>query len=240
MRARLLMGLAALAMSGSAATATAASAQQPAAKPAATAQDWTKVIAATPEGGFRIGNPVAATRLIEYGSFTCSHCGHFARDGMPQLLQQYVKRGKVSFEFRNFVRDPYDLTAAMLSRCAGPREQFALTESFFAAQEQWIGRFTAMTDEQKAALNALPEAERPWRVATIGGLDAMAAKAGITPANAKKCFGDKAAMDKLIAMRAVATEQYKLEGTPTFIINGKTTHAHDWAALKPLLGPPGN
>ena len=236
MRGGLLMGLAALAMVGGAAPATAA----PAAKPAAAAQDWTKVIAATPEGGFRIGNPAAPTKVIEYGSLTCGHCGHFAREGMPQLLQHYVKGGKVSFEFRNFVRDPYDLTAAMLSRCAGPREQFALTESFFAAQEQWIGRFTAMTTEQKEALNALPEAERPWRVATIGGLDAMAAKAGITPAKAKQCFADKAAMDRLVAMRAVATEQYKLQGTPTFIINGKTTEAHDWAALKPLLGPPGN
>ena len=236
MRGGLLMGLAALAMMGGGAPTAAA----PAKKPAAATHDWTKIVSATPEGGFRIGNPVAATRLIEYGSFTCSHCGHFARDGMPQLLEQYVKSGKVSFEFRNFVRDPYDLTAAILSRCAGPQEQFAMTESFFAAQEQWVGRFTSMTDEQKKALSTLPEAERPMRVAAIGGLDALAAKAGITPAKARKCFADTAATEKLVAMRAVATEQYKLEGTPTFIINGKTTHAHDWAALKPLLGPPGN
>lgn len=235
MRGGLLVGIAALAMIGGAAPAAAA----PAKKPAAATHDWTKIVSATPEGGIRIGNPVAATRLIEYGSFTCSHCGHFARDGMPQLLEQYVKSGKVSFEFRNFVRDPYDLTAAILSRCAGPHEQFAMTESFFAAQEQWIGRFTAMTDEQKKVLSTLPEAERPMRVAAIGGLDALAAKAGITPAKAKQCFADTAATEKLIAMRAVATDQHKLQGTPTFIINGETTHAHDWAALKPLLGPPG-
>lgn len=240
MRGGLLMGLAALAMIGGGAPAAAAPARKAPAKPAAATHDWTKVVAATPEGGFRVGNPVAATHLVEYGSFTCRHCGNFAREAMPQLLEQYVKSGKVSFEFRNFVRDPYDLTAAMLSRCAGPHEQFALTESFFAAQEQWVGRFGAMTTEQKDALAALPEAERPWRVATIGGLDAIAAKAGITPAKAKKCFADWAAMDRLVAMRDAATERYEIKGTPTFIINGKTTHAHNWAALKPLLGPPGD
>ncbi len=41
-------------------------------------RDWTRTAAATPEGGYLIGNPAAATRIVEYASYTCPHCAHFA------------------------------------------------------------------------------------------------------------------------------------------------------------------
>ena len=102
--------------------------------------DWTRVVAATPEGGFRVGNPDAPVKLVEYGSLTCIHCAHFARDGVPELLGTYVKSGRLSYEFRNFVRDPADLAGALLSRCAGADDFFALTGRYFADRDQWIGK----------------------------------------------------------------------------------------------------
>ena len=50
---------------------------------------------------------------------------------MPQLLGKYVKGGKVSFEFRNFVRDPADMAASLLSRCTAPANYFPLTDRYF-------------------------------------------------------------------------------------------------------------
>ena len=55
----------------------------------------------TPEGGFRMGNPAAPIKLVEYGSLACPHCRHFEETGYKPLLQTYVRTGRVSYEFRN-------------------------------------------------------------------------------------------------------------------------------------------
>ena len=39
-------------------------------------------VVATPEGGFRMGNPDARVKLVEYLSLTCPHCADFARQGL--------------------------------------------------------------------------------------------------------------------------------------------------------------
>jgi protein-disulfide isomerase len=222
-------GLAVAAISGAVPPAVTAAAQQ---------RDWTKVVAATPEGGFRVGNPAAPLKLIEYGSLTCNHCGQFATQGYPQLLARYVKSGRLSFEFRNFVRDPADLSAALLSRCAGPAGFFALTDRYFANQSSWIGRYQAMGDAQKKKIDTLPDDRKLVEFAAVGGLTAMAAQGGVPAARAAQCLADKIELNRLIRMREIAGQTYKVEGTPTFILNGKKLEAHDWTALQPLLGPP--
>lgn len=219
MRRALALGLAA---AGLAVTASA---------PAQQARDWTKAVAATPEGGYRIGNPAAAVKLVEYGSLTCDHCAHFDAEATKPLLDRYVKGGRVSYEFRNFVRDPADLTAALLTRCAGTSGFFPLTHRYFASQAQWMGKIQA----GREAINALPPPQRLARAAALGGLDTMAAQSGVTAAKAKTCLADRAAADKLAEIRKMAVERDKLEGTPTFLINGKKAAAHDWATLEPLL-----
>lgn len=198
-------------------------------------RDWTRTVVATPEGGFRIGNPGAPLKLIEYGSLTCNHCANFATGGLPQLLSKYVKGGKVSFEFRNFVRDPYDVSAALVSRCAAPANFFALTHQIFATQEQWVAKVQPHT----AAIGALPQEQRAARIAALSGFEAMAAKAGIPAPRTKQCLNDPKGLQKLMQMREVALKTHGLEGTPTFILNGKNTGVYDWASLQPLLGPPG-
>ena len=50
----------------------------PAAAPASrAATNWTKTVVATPLGAFRMGNPKAKVRLVDYVSLTCSHCRTF-------------------------------------------------------------------------------------------------------------------------------------------------------------------
>ena len=68
----------------------------------ATGRRWST---ATPEGGFLMGNPNADVKLVELGSMTCPHCAEFAEQADQKLINDYVKSGRVSFEFRNFVRD---------------------------------------------------------------------------------------------------------------------------------------
>ena len=85
----------------------------------------------------------------------------------------------------------------------------------------------------------MPAGERIGRFASFGGLDTIAAQGGVATAKAKTCLADPAAAQKLAQMRKVAIEQHQLQGTPTFLINGRKATAHDWASLEPLLQPPG-
>ncbi len=242
MKRRLLLGLAVAALGASPALTAAPATKAPATKtgPAQrrdvpAGQDWSKTVAATPEGGFRMGNPGARLKLIEYGSFTCSHCADFAEQSVPVLIRDHVKSGRVSFEYRMFVRDPYDVTAALVARCASPARFFGLSHDIFAAHDSWIGRFNRMSPEQVKMIDALPVAERLTRFASIAGFDTMALKAGVSPAKLKQCLADDKAMDQLVAMRQLAINKLRLEVTPSFLLNGKMTEAHSLSELQALL-----
>src|SRR5438270_13661708 len=102
-----------------------ASAKAPAKAPAH-AVDWTHVVASTPAVGFIHGNPKAKVKLVEYGSLSCPHCRAFDEEGVRTLLGNYVKSGKVSWEFRNYVRDAADVSAALVGCCYGVRNFFPL------------------------------------------------------------------------------------------------------------------
>lgn len=211
---------------------SAAPGKAPAAKPAA-ARDWTRIVSMTPEGGFRMGNPNARVKLVEYGSLTCPTCARFSTVAKAPLAG-HVRTGKVSFEFRNYVLNSLDLAAALVSRCGGPSRFFSFTEKLYATQPQWVGKITGISQAQKDALQKLPSDQQIARVAEYGGLTAMAAAAGITPQQARACLGDKAGVDRLVQMRQ-AGDAAGVHGTPSFFINGAAVDAHDWAGLLPAI-----
>ena len=219
------------------AAAPKAPAGKSAARPTAT-RDWTQVVMATPEGGFRMGNPNAPVKLVEFGSLTCSHCADFASQGAPILIRDYVKRGTVSFEFRNLVRDAFDLTAALLSSCTGPRSFFPITDELFATQQSWLGKYSALTQSDMQGLEQMDQTARMQRLASVGGLDALAGKFGLPPPRVQACLADSKRLDQLMEIRRVAFSQYKLEGTPTFLVNGSTVGSANWLQLEPHLKPP--
>lgn len=197
-------------------------------------RDWTQVVTATAEGGFRMGNPRAPVKVVEYLSLTCPHCASFAEEGAPGLMN-YVRSGRVSLEYRNFVLNGLDLAAALLSRCAAPQNYFALNHAILASQAQWMGRVEAMSVAQRQEMQGLNDLQRLRRVAAIAGLDAIAARHGVTPAQADTCMADQARLDRVIQMREAAG-RYGVTGTPTFAINGRIAgSAGTWATLEPLL-----
>lgn len=59
---------------------------------------------------------------------------------------------------------------------------------------------------------------------------------GLPAAEAEACLTDKAKIDAIVAMRDRGIKQDKVEGTPTFIINGtKVDEPPSWIALEPVL-----
>jgi protein-disulfide isomerase len=196
--------------------------------------DWTRTVVATPEGGFRMGNPNARVRLVEYGSLTCGHCAAFARQGMASLVGTYVKSGKVSYEYRNFILNGLDVAATLVARCGGASRFFPVADALYASQDQWKDRVKNLTEAQKQALNALPEDQRLGRLAELAGIPQIAARHGIAPASAKRCLTDRAAFDGL-GKTNEAAGKLGVEGTPTFFLNGANVGPHSWESLEPIL-----
>lgn len=184
--------------------------------------DWTKLVTQTSEGGMLMGNPQAAVKVVEFGSMTCSHCADFAREGEPKLVDQYVRSGNVSFEFRNYVRDPLDITASLIARCAGATPQFfTLTNGIFADQKMFFDRIQAVPQDQLAALQGMPPAQQFQRMAQLSGLQEWAAQRGLPSGRSSQCLANQAEIDRLVQMVSDSTTQYNIQGTPTFLINGE-------------------
>ena len=198
--------------------------------------DWTEVVTATPEGGFRMGNPNAPVRLVEYASMTCPHCAEFSEAGVPELIDRYVKTGQLSFEIRNFVRDPADLAAALLARCSGPGAFFKLTDQLFAAQSEWLGRLQQMSPAEQQQLQTLPPNQVPMMVAQRTGLDQFARVRGIPAAKAQSCLTNTQSIDQMVEMTNAAVRDVNVQGTPSFTINGRLVeNASSWDELEPAI-----
>lgn len=197
------------------------------------AQDWSKTVTLAPNGAFVLGNPKAPTRLVEYMSYTCPHCGHFQAEAGEGLKAQWIRRGLVALEYRNFVRDAFDLSAALLARCGGAAKFLGNHEALFANQEAWFKQAESLDPA------ATQGQERVAALTIIGdktGLFALLAKRGLTPAAQRACIADKAVMDTVLKLTAGAQEIKDFTGTPFFIVNGKPlADVHDWAGLQPLL-----
>jgi protein-disulfide isomerase len=205
-----------------------------AAKPvpkAAVTRDWTKTVVATPEGGFRMGNPGAPIKLVEYGSLACPHCRHFEETGYKPLLQGYVRTGRVSYEFRNLLINGPDMSISLLAHCAGPAKFFPMSEFVYATQEQWQKKIEAMDE---SSLDKMTDQQRLIRYAEVGGMAQIAGRFGVTPARAKQCLADPKGLERLINMTKTAMDN-GIGHTPTFLINGKVTDASTWEALEPLI-----
>jgi protein-disulfide isomerase len=221
---------------GSDASATTPGTQARAVKPPP-GGDWSQVVAATPAGGFVMGNPRATAKLVEYGSMTCPHCREFDETGVQPLINKYVKSGRVSFEFRNYVRDPYDLAGALVARCNGAKGFFPLTRAMFKDQPKWIGKLQSVAPEQQQALATLAPNQQFAEIAKLAGLPQWAAQRGLPSAKSSACLRNEAEINRLVQMTSDATSEHpNFPGTPSFTINGKLQEkAGTWALLEPQL-----
>jgi protein-disulfide isomerase len=199
--------------------------------------DWTKVVSQTSEGGFVMGNPQAKVKVVEFGSMTCGACAAFATEDEPKLVDQYVKNGNVSFEFRNYVRDPLDITMSLVARCAGANPQFfALTDGMFKDQKSFFDRLQAVPQDQLSALQSLPPAQQFARMAQYGGIQEWAAQRGLPSGRSAQCLANQAEIDRLVQMNSDASSTYDIPGTPTFLVNNEVVRPQpgqtNWASLE--------
>lgn len=200
-------------------------------------QNWTEVVSKTPEGGYRMGNPDAPIKLVEYGSRTCPTCGSFAREGFKPLTEQYVATGKVSFEFRDFlVHGAPDLAAAVTGACGGTAPFFPILEQMYANQQATL----EVLEKTPAAFQEQLQGASPARIATAWaerlGYDAFVKQRGIPDAKLKQCLADETAINDATKATEAAMQSNEVSGTPTFIINGEVQQGIvSWQQLETAL-----
>jgi protein-disulfide isomerase len=200
------------------------------------AKDWRTVVVETPEGGFRMGNPDAKVKLVEFASFTCSHCRDFHKEAEANLKPTYVKNGQVSYEYRPFMLNVYDFAVAQIAMCQGPERFFTWANELFTNHEAWTEPFTKLTEADITPLRNLPPGQQVKGLATAGKLQDFTAPRGMPRSKFDACFADETKMETLTKRQQAAIDTYQVQGTPTFLLNGKKLEGvTTWAQLQPKI-----
>ena len=145
------------------------------------------------------GNPDAKIILLVYESFTCGHCADFHKNVYPDLKENFIDKGYVKIEFRNFPLDLAALNASKIAHCKNDGKPDIL-HFLFENQKQW-----AKGNEIKEINDNLKKV-----------LDIEKHEIDID-----KCINNKKVEDHILNDRIEAVKKFKLNATPTLIINNK-------------------
>ncbi len=171
-----------------------------------------------PLGDVALGPEDAKVTIVEYASLTCSHCASFHKTTWPELKKRYIDTGKVRFVLREFPLDPLATAGFMLARCDGNDKYYPITDLLFEQQRNW-----AFVDKPLDALRGLMR------------------QAGFSQEKFDACLKDQKLYDAVNAVKNRGMEQFNVDSTPTFFINGQR-HPGSLSideiekVIKPLLG----
>jgi len=180
-------------------TPPAAAATPPAAVPEAQGSiDMANLLAPGPLPDKVLGKADAPVTIVEYASMTCPHCAHFHGTTLPELKTKYIDTGKVRLIFREFPFDPRAEAAFMLARCSNDN-YFPMVDVLFKQQQGW-----ASVENAKDALLQISKL------------------AGFSQESFEACLTDQKLLDDVRAVRKQGEEEFKVDSTPTFFINGNT------------------
>jgi len=145
------------------------------------------------------GNANAKVKILVYESLTCSHCANFHKDVYPQLKEEFLDKGLVSIEFRNFPLDIAALNASKLAHCKNDGKSKIL-HFLYLKQNEWIEGNTI--EELNSNLKEIIKDQN-------FGLDY------------EKCIADKKVEDHILEDRIEGAKKFEINATPTIIINDK-------------------
>ena len=198
---------------------------------------WADVANAT-TAGYVLGNPDAPVKLVEIGSLSCPVCKRFEDEGSQSLVNDYVKTGRVSWEFRPYIiHGAADMALNLVARCNGVKSFFPLMKSAYENQTVFSNRLEAAPKDKVAQIQQLPPNQVFIAIANIIGLQDWAAMRGISQAKSNQCLTDQQRIDQEVQFTSdVGTQYPDFKGTPSFILNGNLlSETSSWKALKPQL-----
>ena len=149
-----------------------------------------------------IGNPNAKVTVKVFSSLTCPHCANFHEEIFNKLKDEYIDKDLVRFEHHAFPLDLAALNAEVIIRCQKNNDtKFKFLEEIYKRQSFWaVG-----SDINK--INKL--------IKKIG------LEFDLTENNMNECLNNSEAQDEILNQRIEAQKKYKIDTTPTIIINEK-------------------
>ena len=145
------------------------------------------------------GNENAKITIIAYESLTCSHCASFHREIYPKLKKDFIDKGLVKIEFRNFPLDIAAFNASKIAQC-NSNQGLMILESLYSSQSIRIKGGTI--EEINSNLKKFIKEK---------GFDI----------DFDKCINDKEIEDFVLNDRIEGVKNFKVDSTPTIIINNK-------------------
>ena len=197
--------------------------------------DWNRVVTRTASQSNVLGNPAAKVKLTTFVSYTCPHCAEFEREAEAGLKLKYIRSGKVSMEIKHFVRDPVDLTVAMLTNC-GPKDRFALNHNaFMRSQATWIGTLARSSKVQQSRWTAGDLPTRARAIANDFRFYQIMASRGYDRVAVDRCLAD-VGMAQRLAAGTEAAVKLGVDHTPSFALDGALLFGTDgWSLLQPQI-----
>ena len=149
-----------------------------------------------------IGSTEAKVTLKVFSSLTCPHCATFHTNIYEKLKKEYIDKGLVKFEHHPFPLDLAALNAEIIIRCQNSIERkFELLTEIYKKQTTWaIGSDINKINEliKKIGLNF-----------------------DLSNEKMDMCLKNDQTQDEILEQRIEAQKKYKIESTPTIIINEK-------------------
>ena len=145
------------------------------------------------------GKENAKVTIIAYESLTCSHCADFHKKIYPQLKKDFIDPGLVKIEFRHFPLDAAAFNASKIAQC-NQLQSLEILESLYANQQEWVKGKTVieLNENLKKFIN-----KEGYKI------------------DFEKCINDKKIEDFVLNDRVEGAKKYKVNSTPTIIINNK-------------------
>jgi len=145
------------------------------------------------------GNIDAKIHLIIYESLTCGHCANFHKNVYPDLKKDFIDKGLVKLEFRNFPLDMLALNASKIAHCRNDGKSEIL-HFLYKNQKKWVKGET-VEEANNNIKNII--------------------KDNAFEINFNKCLNNKEIEDHILEDRVEGVKKFKIEATPTLIINNK-------------------
>ncbi len=145
-----------------------------------------------------LGEADAPVTIVEYASMTCPHCAQFHEKTLPELKTKYIETGKARLILREFPFDPRAEAGFMLARCSGDN-YYPMVDVLFKQQRNW-----AAVENAKDALLQISKL------------------AGFSQESFEACLTDQKLLDEVRAVQKRGADEFKVDSTPTFFINGNT------------------
>tara|TARA_B100000963_G_scaffold22253_1_gene16668 strand:- start:2609 stop:3202 length:594 start_codon:yes stop_codon:yes gene_type:complete len=163
------------------------------------------------------GNSNAKVTVKVFSSLTCPHCANFHTAIFSKLKKEYIDKGLVKFEHHAFPLDLAALNAEIIVRCASDnKKKFQLLDKMYIKQKVWaVG-----SDINK--INGL--------IKQIGS------EFDLSENTMNSCLKNENVQDDILNQRIKAQKKYKIESTPTVIINEKKyTGKVDYQSFKKII-----